>query len=412
MFRTRFVGAALMTVTGVLVALVGACAAGGSARDGTAQAARGCAPGVTDDRVTVGVLFPDSGPMAAQYTGFRSGVEARLAQENAAGGVGGRLIGTAWRDDESSPGVNLRAAKDLVADGVFAVLEGTMVSERSAPWLDEQGVPVLGVADQPLWGEHPNMFAAGSVAAGAGTSSALGRFVGSQGGTRAALLVTGSDQASRFFAASARSSLEAAGVPVVFESAVDSLSAERVGSRILAAGADTLIAATPLDVYTGVLITAAELGRPFTVALSPFGYDMSRLPPGLRQALAGTYAGVPFTAFERGLPAHQAYLSAMSRYAPQLAEPRLQSAMNGWISADLFVRGLRTQQGCPSRAGFVRGLGAVTDYDAGGLLARKVDFTAGRGQADLCVDFVRASWTGVGFDVFSPGPTCEATAAM
>ncbi|WP_242423701.1 ABC transporter substrate-binding protein, partial [Frankia sp. EI5c] len=171
-FPKRSFGTTLVTVVGVIAVLVGACGAKGSARGGTAAGV--CSPGVTDRQVRVGVLYPDSGPAAAPYRGFRAGVEARVAKENAAGGVAGRRITTVWRDDASSASVNLSAAKNLAAEGAFAILEHTAFSEQSAPWLDEQGIPVLGVADQPLWGDHANMFAYSAVSDDVETTATLG----------------------------------------------------------------------------------------------------------------------------------------------------------------------------------------------------------------------------------------------
>lgn len=399
MFRSKLIGTALVTA-----ALASACGAGGSTQSGTATWT--CAPGVTDDEITVGVLYPDSGAMSAQYTGYRSGVEARMAEQNAAGGVGGRRITTIWRDDESSPGVNLRAAKDLVTAGAFAILEHTAYSEQSAPWLDQQHIPVVGVADQPLWADHPNMFTYTYVADDAEATTTLGQFVQSRGGTRAALIITSATRASLLYAESARRSLAAAGIPVVFEEPIDGITMPEVVGRIVRTGADTLVAATSLDIYIGALITAAEQGHPFGTAVSPAGYDMRVLASGLRQALAGTYTPLPFTALERGLPAHRDYLSAMTRHAPEIQPPSQQSAVNGWISADLFLRGLRTQGHCPTRDSYIRGLRAVTDYDAGGLLTQKINFSAGQGQLDRCADFVRVSATGDVFEVVEPQPRC------
>src|ERR1700736_492849 len=59
----------------------------------------------------------------------------------------------------------------------------------------------------------------------------------------------------------------------------------------------------------------------------------------------------------------------------------------GWLSADLMIKGLQVGGVNPTRTSFIDGLRKVTDYDAGGLLPNKSDFSLaafGTTPATLC----------------------------
>nr|MDT0664616.1 ABC transporter substrate-binding protein [Micromonospora sp. DSM 115978] len=69
---------------------------------------------MTDDDVTFGLIYPDTGLTADLFTAVRAGVDARIGLANAAGGIHGRHVSYEWRDDTAVPGINLQAARTLV----------------------------------------------------------------------------------------------------------------------------------------------------------------------------------------------------------------------------------------------------------------------------------------------------------
>ncbi|MCM3924163.1 ABC transporter substrate-binding protein [Frankia sp. AiPs1] len=395
--RTRLAVVVTATVT-----LLVACSSGDST--GARSAAGSCAPGVTSDSVKVGLLYPDTGVMAAQFTGFRAGVNARFGAQNAAGGVGGRKILYGWQDDQSDPRGNLQGARELVAQNAFAVVQYSAASQQSIEYLDSAGVPVVGVADQPGWGQHPNTFSVTFANQTGQSTTTLGDFVRQQGGTKAALAISFLSETARLYADGVSASLRHAGIGVVTQD-VDTTNTADVAQKIIASGADTIIAAAPLDLYTGVLAAAVSAGHPFKVAVSVVSYDPRLLAPYGHQ-LAGSYAQLSFAALERDRPVQRRFLRAMAAYSPEVSPPGQQSAIDGWLSADLFIRGLQTQQGCPTRASYIKGLRAVNGYDADGMMVNKINFATDQGKLDLCYDFVRVAASGDRFDVISPQPFC------
>jgi branched-chain amino acid transport system substrate-binding protein len=89
---------------------------------------------------------------------------ARIAAQNAAGGVNGRKIVLVTEDDQSTTAGDATAARVLVQQkGVFAVMGYSSFLFASTKYLQQQGVPVTGTAfDGPEWGMEPysNMFSA------------------------------------------------------------------------------------------------------------------------------------------------------------------------------------------------------------------------------------------------------------
>nr|WP_237702733.1 MULTISPECIES: ABC transporter substrate-binding protein [Protofrankia] len=139
--------------------------------------------------------------------------------------------------------------------------------------------------------------------------------------------------------------------------------------------------------------------------IAPFGYDPALLKQ-LGPTLAGTVIYITFVPFEVNSPAHQRIIDAMTRYAPQVQSPVQDSAVFGWLSADMFLRGLEAAGPCPTRPGFIQGLRGVRAYDGGGLLPAPIDLATNRGKAANCYDFVRVSDDGSRFLPLDPVVRC------
>ncbi|WP_239337110.1 ABC transporter substrate-binding protein [Frankia sp. CiP3] len=362
-------------------------------------------PGVTDKEVKIGFLYPATGPLADGFHAFRAGVDARLSAANADGGVNGRTLSYTWRDDASDPATNLVSARALINDdGVFGIIETTGAATGSAPFLHEQGIPVTGLALEPVWGADDNMFTHLSFAS-PGSITTWGDYAVSQGGRTAFILRTAFSETMRTIAENVSTSLRTAGVRIAGSADVSpSASPTSLGAQIKASGADTLIALTAPDALDQALIGARNAGVPLKVTLSfSPGYDQSLLQKYGRQ-LAGTSYFLEYTPFELDTPAHWEFLRAMNMYAPQLQPPVQGGALSGWISADMMIRGLQEAGICPTRQQFIHGLRAVRDYNANGLLPAPLDMATNAGQLNTCLSFVKVSDDGTRFN---PEPTAR-----
>jgi branched-chain amino acid transport system substrate-binding protein len=398
---------AVLLAAGSLGGLLAACSgAGHSAASGRAGSCQ--APGVTATEIKAGLLFSDTGPGASGLTAFRAGVDARLGVANAAGGVNGRKIVYAWRDDATEPTLNLAAARELINDEhTFGLMEGPTDASGSAAYLGGQRIPVVGLAGETAWARHNNMFSWHYYVGGAGSTSVWGAFVHSQGGTRAAVLDLALDPAGQIFHREVAASLQSAGVTVALNADVTAgaTTFNALVGQLKAANIDTLAGVLYPQTLAALLPAARAAGINLKVVLTPIGYDPRVLQP-LGKTLAGTVIYVDFVPFELNTAAHKQLLTAMADYAPQIQPPTQESAVYGWLSADMFLRGLQAAGSCPTRQSFITGLRAVRNYTGGGLLPQPVDFATNLGTVANCYDFVQISADGSRFVPLRPALRC------
>ncbi|OHV44574.1 ABC transporter substrate-binding protein [Pseudofrankia sp. BMG5.36] len=395
--------AAAVASVALTSAIVGCSApAGSTGSTGTTSCP---SPGVSKDAIKVGLVYPDSGPLSGPFKTVRAGVEARIAKQNAAGGVGGRRIEVTWRDDESDPSANLTAARDLVENvGVFGLLEETAVASGSASYLADKGIPVAGIVAESVWGQYRNMFAFAYPYTTGPSVTTLGTYVAKAGGTRAIMVVSAVNPSSHGVAEKDAASLRSAGVSVVGQVSY----AEQVtGSQVVVDAArdqqaNVVVAELSGDALATIVQALRAAGISLKAAVGPDGYDRSLL--GRYGAdIAGMSVYLTTPSFQAQSAALDAYRAAIATYAPEQADAQQETTLQGYITADLFVRGLEAAGPCPTRAAFLSGLRAVRDYDAGGLLAQPLDMTAGFGQLNTCYNFVRVNPAGSDFDVVPGG---------
>jgi branched-chain amino acid transport system substrate-binding protein len=112
----------------------------------SAGASSGTTRGVTKNSITVGGLG-----FAEYYGDSAIGAEARFDAQNKAGGVYGRKIKfVGFKDDQSSPTVDIQMGKQLVEqDQVFAVVPVVSITLAAGAYFAQQHVPFFG------WGISP-----------------------------------------------------------------------------------------------------------------------------------------------------------------------------------------------------------------------------------------------------------------
>ncbi|MCK9903010.1 ABC transporter substrate-binding protein [Frankia sp. Cpl3] len=340
---------------------------------------------------------------------FRAGVDARLGVANAAGGVHGRKVTYVWRDDESASAVNLASARDLLStDEVFGIVEASAEAYGSSALLHDSGIPVVGIALDPTWASNDNMFSFTNMMAKNSSVSIWGDFVAAQGGRRALIFRRTSSAASDILATRMSDSLQAAGVAILGNDEISTLTLVPavIGERIKATAADTVVFAMDAENSYRIVAAARAAGAAIRVALvPPDGYDPRALHDW-GSDIAGTYSYLPITPFEVSTPVYRGFFNAMAAYAPQLQPPNQTFAAEGWIAADMYLRGLAMVGGCPSRAEFISSLRSVQAYDAEGLLPASLNISTSVGEIIRCLHFVQVAPDGTHFAQVTPTPLC------
>lgn len=105
-------------------------------------------PGVTDSQIVIGNWGPQSGPAAAWGT-VTTAVEAYFQDINDKGGVHGRKLVLASRDDGYDPARTVAAVRELIdREGVFAFVAGVGTANGLAamPLIQRAGIPWVGPA--------------------------------------------------------------------------------------------------------------------------------------------------------------------------------------------------------------------------------------------------------------------------
>jgi ABC-type branched-subunit amino acid transport system substrate-binding protein len=390
----------ILMATGVALTL----AASGCSGSGSSTSASSCSsPGVTSNEIKVGLVYPDTGHDAPTVSPARSGVQARIARANADGGIHGRKIVLQWRDDASVQDTNLVGTRDLVEhENVFGVIQESAAVTKAEEYLAQRGVPVTGLAVEPVWDQGRNMFAA-VYPYGEGATSAFGRFAKGQGGTKAFVVALPLSGAAAGASAKLVTSVTSVGIPVVGQAEYTDgvTSASSVAARFASSGADVLVAAVGSPSLVALVAALNEARIPFKAAFGPEGYDTGLLRQN-GAALAGMTVYVLFTPFESHSAAIQTFQRDMATYAPEIAGQAQTFAMNGYVGADLFLRGLDLAGACPTRAGFIKALRSST-YDAGGLLPAPVNLSSNFSTVSNCYVFMRVNSTGSGFEAV-PNP--------
>jgi ABC-type branched-subunit amino acid transport system substrate-binding protein len=394
------VGAAALAASMLTVATANVGAAGAASCD---------SPGVSAKEIKIGALYPQtSEAFGSQFLPYGAGVRARLAYENDAnGGVNGRKLVYSEADDKGDLTANFAAARQLVdSEGVFMVIEATPASKGpSAKYLNQKGVPVTGWPINYVWGVYKNMFGHGGSTVpqpdgGPTVSTGGAQFLKDHGATNVASVgidVTESATAARGAADAAK----AVGMKVGYLKTDIPPTGTDYTADVAAMkekGVDTLWGSIQQPLYTQLYLKAKEAGIDFKAALSPTGYDQ-RLLDAFGTKLAGVFFVIDFAPFELALPAHKTFEDAMAKYEPDSKPAKQQLSMNGWLAADLAIRGLKLAGKCPTREAFIKKLRKVKDFDADGLLLRPVNEAKAFGKLATCLNYVQVSADGTKFEL-------------
>src|ERR1700730_7434327 len=123
------------------VALVACLIGGGSlvvVPGGPAASATSKAP------ITLALITSLTGPAGPQFTDAPLGFRARIALQNAQGGVNGHKIIPLVIDDQTSPTAVATAVQNAISKGAFGIVSASPLFFLAAKYPNQQGMPVTG----------------------------------------------------------------------------------------------------------------------------------------------------------------------------------------------------------------------------------------------------------------------------
>jgi ABC-type branched-subunit amino acid transport system substrate-binding protein len=339
--------------------------------------------GVFSNRIVVGALVSESGPLPADFAPVLAGAEAYLDIVNAAGGVDGRRIDlTSALDDASSPTVDASQARALVNQyDVFAVIAVATPFFTGAGYLASHDMPTFGLAVNPQWTDGPSLFGNnGSYVAFTQPHLELVYLAELRHVKRVAVLAYDVAQ-SQAGCEGAVAGFQKYGVHVSFEDLSIPAPATDLHadvSRMKHDGVDMIVSC--LDLSGNVLLseTMQQDGMTGVTQFWNDGYDQSSLAQ-YSADMQGVYFAEPNVPFEvtqlhpGSYPGMDEFQAALRRYEPG-TEPS-EAALAGWTGAVLFVDGLKAIGRDVTRSRLISAINRISDFTADGILA-PVDWTS------------------------------------
>ncbi|MGA2803643.1 MAG: ABC transporter substrate-binding protein [Acidimicrobiales bacterium] len=358
---------------GILLAVGMVAAACGNAKVTVSNA--GNTQGVTGSEVVVGGVASLTGPIPADFAPIFDGVDAYLDMINAAGGVGGRKIEFRYPlDDGSNASQDTDQVRTLVEqDHVFAVVGVGTPSFAGASYLAANNVPTFGYDVSTDWTDGPSLFGSeGSFLDFTRPGPEAAYLAERLGAKKVGILaynVGASEQAGEGMAYTMRRFH----IPVAYEDL--SVEAPPVDlttdvNRMRAAGVDLVVSC--MDLSGNILLsrTMRQDGMGSVAQYWLSGYDEAAIAK-FSSLMQGVYFLIGHVPFESGLSRKYAgmalYLTKLAKYFP--GELPGEASLAGWISADMFVTGMRLVGRDLTRTRLIDALNSLTDYTADGIVS-------------------------------------------
>ena len=382
---------AAMATMGVALGSAGAAGAAGD---------KASAPGITASQVTIGLDTSLTGPAAANFNGAQQGAQARIDLQNAEGGVNGRKIKLVVADDQSSPTEAQTAVSSLIqTQNAFGLLFVSDLVSAAYRLPQQLGVPVVGAAiDGPEWGEQPNtnmVSVAGDQGKVLPTYTDLAKAAKLAGAKNMASLAIADEQPSIIGAENYVKAAHAVGLKVGYENYSIPLGSVNSTTVVLAmkkAQVDGFQSYMLNTTDFAIMEGAKQAGLTLKAPMDFTSYTQDLLDnPSALQAAQGLIVAVAQVPVEEHTAATEKEQAAFKKYEHFTGVPNLNWTY-GWLSADLFIKGLQSAGKNPTRASVLDALHHTTGWTANGLLGKAPDLSLkdfGHAPKTACSYFVR-----------------------
>jgi ABC-type branched-subunit amino acid transport system substrate-binding protein len=402
----RQISKVLLTAALALPLVVAGCSNSNSA---TTTAPASAAP------ITIAYVSSLTGPAASQDGSSPAGFQARIAQQNAAGGVNGHKLVPLVIDDQTNPSLTATAVQSAISKGAFGIVSQSPLFFTAAKYPQQQGVPVTGSYDDgPEWGTQPytNMFASdnGSVDPKYPVNTQLGDFLKQHGGTTVGTYgYSVSPSSSRAAIGTAQSFVHAGGKVGVLDTNVPFGGVDFTSQALIAKqhNIDAMVPAMDNNSNYALATALKQAGVNLHAVVYATGYEPSVIGSPVWANLQGAYFLSLFRPFALPNAGTQQMAAALQKYAHFTKDqfPTF-SQYEAWAGADLMIKGLELAGPNPTRAAVIKDLRALTSYDANGLLPQSFDYSTifGHNPPQTCAWFMKAQANG--FVPVSSQPIC------
>jgi ABC-type branched-subunit amino acid transport system substrate-binding protein len=327
---------------------------------------------VTATRVNVGAIVSESGPIAADFKPYLSGVRAYFDYANSLGKINGRTINLAYPlDDTSNPTTDITDARTLVtADHAFAVVGVSVPFFTGASYLKSQGTPTFGYATGNVWAGTKSFFADYGSVLDYNSSVPFFAYLAHETHTKKVAVVALSYASSQDECKGAISGLKLYHFDVAYSNIKEPITNSwgTEANKIRLSGATMVVSCMDVNSNVGLSKQMKLYGmKPVQLWLD--GYDRSILKSDAHY-MADTFLllqHIPFEAakvYPGAFPGLNLYFKEMVKYGFSTDEYS-DVALMGWESANLFTQGLRAAGKNPTQASLVNAINKIKRDNGG-----------------------------------------------
>jgi branched-chain amino acid transport system substrate-binding protein len=340
--------------------------------------------------ITLAMITSLTGPGASEFSDDPAGFNARIAMQNAEGGVNGHKIKGIILDDQTSPSAIATAVQSALAKGVLGIVSESPLFFLAAKYPNQQGVPVTGgFFDGPEWGTPPyqsNMFAAdvGSLNPKYPVNTSIGAFMKAHGGTTLCSYGYGISPSSTRSAIGTVDSFQHAGGKVgVLDTSIPFGSVEMTTPALVAKqkGCDAFYAGLDDNSNFALATALKQAGVTPKVTLFPTGYEAKVIDSPVWDAIQGGYFETEFRPFQLPNAGTKQMQSALEKYAHFKSGqfPNFDQ-YESWLGADLMIKGIQAAGKNPTSASVDHALRSIKAYNGNGLLPETINYTNNFGK--------------------------------
>jgi ABC-type branched-subunit amino acid transport system substrate-binding protein len=333
--------------------------------------------------LTIAYITDLTGEGASENGTSSAGFKARIALENAEGGVNGHKLVPLIIDDQTDPSLIATAVQEADSKAIGIVSQSPLFF-LAAKYPEQAGEPVTGSYDDgPEWGERPytNMFASdlGSVNPKYPVNTLLGDFLKEHGGTvLGAYGYSISPSSTRAAISTADAFKHVGGKVGVLDTTVPLGGVDFTAEALVAKQHDinAMVPAMDNDSNYALATALKQAGVKLKATLFATGYEPAAIHSSVWSTLQGDYFLSVFRPFDLADTGTKEMQAALEKYEHFTSSqfPNF-GQYEAWAGADLMIKGLKLAGKDPTRAAVIKELRGVKAYNANGLLPDTIDYS-------------------------------------
>jgi branched-chain amino acid transport system substrate-binding protein len=370
--------------------------------------------GASPAPITIAYVTDVTGAGSSQNASSPAGFNARIALQNAQGGVHGHKLVPLVIDDQTSPS-QINTAVQEADSKAFGIVSQSPLFFLAAKYPHQAGVPVTGTYDDGgEWGTQPytNMFASdeGSVNPKYPVNTQIGDFLKARGGTvLGSYGYSVSPSSSRAAIATADSFKHAGGKVGVLDTTVPFGGVDFTSAALTAKQnhIDAMVPAMDANSNYALATALQQAGVKLKATLYATGYQPDVINSPAWSTLQGSYFFSPFRPWPLPNTGTQQMQNAMEKYA-HFTKSQFPTfgQYESWAGADLMIKGLQMAGANPTHEAVIHSLRGLKSYNANGLLPQNINYSTifGHDLPKTCAWVMQAQKNG--FTPYSSAPVC------